>query len=46
MSIFFEGENLAIIISPKSIYFDLSIGVNKSLEYEIKFIVTHNESLT
>ena len=41
--IFFDEKKL-VIISVKTIYFDLPIEVNKILEHEIKSIIMCNES--
>ena len=43
--IFFDDKN-HVIISPKTIYFDLPKEFTKSLEHEIKSMITRNESLT
>ena len=46
MNIYIDGyKNLVIIIPAKAIRANLSIKINESLKYEIKIIVSCNESL-
>ena len=45
MSVFFDNKKLLIITLPKSLHFNLPIEVNKILEHETKFTISHNESL-
>ena len=45
MRIFFDDKKL-LIMSTKTIHFDASIEVNKSLKHEIKSIVSRRESST
>ena len=44
MKNFFDDKKL-VIISPKTIFFDLPIEVNTSLKHEIKSIISRKESL-
>ena len=46
MGIYINDRKVVVITSPKSIRFDLEIEVNKSLNHEIEFIISRNESLT
>ena len=45
MGIYISDKKLVIITSPKTNCYYLPIEVNKSLQHEIKFIMSHNESL-
>ena len=45
MMIFFENKKLSIAISSKTVRFDSSIEINKSIGNQIKSIKSHNESL-
>ena len=46
MNIYIYGyKNLVIITPAKAIRGNLSIKINESLKYDIKFIVSRNESL-
>ena len=46
MNIYIDDyKNLVIITSAKTIRANLSIKINESLKYDIKFIVSRNESL-
>ena len=44
MGIYTDDENLVIIIA-KTVHVDLPIKINKSQNCNIKFIISHNESL-
>ena len=44
MEIYINDKTFLIIISPKSIRFDLPIEVSKNLRHEIKFILSCNDS--
>ena len=45
MRIYVDAENLVIITSSKTIRFDLTIKINKSLKCDIKFIISRSKSL-
>ena len=46
MGVHIDNNRLVIITEPKSVRIDLPININKSLEHDIKFMVSRNESLT
>ena len=45
MGLYINDKNLVIKTSAKAVCFDLLIKFNKSLNYEMKSITSHNESL-
>ena len=46
MKIYIDDKNIVILTLPKSICINLTIKNNKSLEYDIKFIIGRNEFLS
>ena len=43
MGVFFDSNKLVIKTEPKTIYFDLHIKINESIENDIKHIVIRNK---
>ena len=46
MEVFIDGKKLVKKTKPKSIGIDLLIKIKDSLEHDIEFIISRNESLT
>ena len=45
MGVFFDENKFVIIEEPKIIIIDLHVQINESIENDIKYIVSRNESL-